>query len=252
MKKRRHPTGWKDHRIAVVGGNGGIGEQLCMQLQAGGADVFCLDLTAGFDVTDDPAVHSWFDNHPGVDTVIYAAGLAASGPLTRDGAVDQARTLFDVNVAGLVNVASAAATSLKQTRGRLIVLNSAFGLVTAPGYGAYSISKAALSMACTALRTELTPATVTDCILGGVDTPIFDRAAEHAGTQEASDVARRFRQRIARNSPQDAATHILDAGLRRAPRTAIGADARAGAIAHKIAPSVTQRMMNILVGNHFQ
>ena len=252
MRMRRHPTSWKDHRIAVVGGKGGIGEQLCIQLRAGGAGVFCLDLTTGFDVTDDAAVRGWFDNHPDVDTVIYAAGLAASGPLTRDGAAVQARTLFDVNVAGLVNVTSAAATSLERTRGRLIVLNSAFGLVTAPGYGAYSISKAALSMACTALRTELAPATVTYCILGGVDTPIFDRAAERAGTKEASDVARRFRQRIARNPPQDTATRILDAGLRRAPRAAIGTDARTGAIAHRIAPSVTQKMMNKLVGDHFQ
>ncbi|WP_186314577.1 SDR family NAD(P)-dependent oxidoreductase [Corynebacterium glyciniphilum] len=251
MRTRRHPATWKDHRIAVIGGNGGIGEQLCMQLQADGARVFCLDLVTGFDVTDDAVVHRWFDEHP-VDTVIYAAGLTASGPLTRDGSIDQLRTLFNVNVAGMVSVAAAASSSLKRTRGRLIVLNSAFSLVTAPGYGAYSTSKAALSMAGTSLRPELAPATVTDCILGGVGTPIFDRAAERAGTEEASNVARRFRQRIARNSPEDAAARILRAGLRRTPRASVGPDAQVGAIAYRIAPSFTQKVLNTLIGDHFQ
>ncbi len=247
----RHSRAWSGHRVVVIGGEGGIGEELCRQCADAGGIVTSLDISTGFDVTDAATVNRWFADHPEVGTVIYAAGIAASGLLTRPESTEQIRSVMDVNIMGLVTVAGAAAQQIRQHRGRVVVLNSAFSLITAPGYGAYSASKAPLSMAVSALRPELSPATVTDCVLGGVDTPIFDRAADRAGTQEARDVAERFRRRIARNDAADVAAAILRAALARRSRAAIGKDAALITGAHRIAPSVLQKAVDRLIGNPF-
>lgn len=248
---RRRNFTWAHHHVAVIGGDGGIGSEVCYQLQNTGAKVHSLDLSSCFDVTDAGHVHDWFAEHPETDTVIYAAGIAASGLLTRPDGATQLRDVIEVNTAGLLTVASAAAESLRRHRGRLVVLNSAFSLITAPGYGSYSASKAALSITVTALRQELAPATITNCILGGVDTPIFDRAADRAGTQEARDVADRFRRRIARNRPEDVATGVLVAAAHRRTRATVGPDAALIAAAQRIAPGLTQRLIDRVIGNPF-
>lgn len=106
-------------------------------------------------------------------------------------------------------------------------------------------------MAVTALRSELSPATVTDCILGGVDTPIFARAADRAGTQETRDVAERFRKRIARNAPADVAAAILSASLSRRSYAPIGKDAVLIRTAHRLSPGLLQKAVNRMIGDPF-
>lgn len=238
---------WAGHYVAVIGGAGGIGSALCATLRAEQATVYGLDLPA-FDATDVNQVERWFAQHREVDTVIYAAGLADSSPLAATRGVDQLRDLFEVNVVGVVTVAQAAKQQLAEVRGRFTVLSSAFSLITADGYGAYSASKAALNSVATSLRHELAPATVTNCILGGVNTDIFSRAADRAPRPEAYAVASRFTSRVARQTAEQAALTISNATLRRAKTAFVGADARAVFVVHRIFPRATQRAAFRLVG----
>lgn len=242
-----HSRSWAGHHVAVIGGAGGIGSALCAVLRAQNAETYSLDLPT-FDVTDAAHVNRWFSSHSEVDTIVYAAGLADSHRLASARGVDQLRALFEVNVVGAVTVAQSAKQQLAEVRGRFTVLSSAFSLITADGYGAYSASKAALNSVATSLRHELAPATVTNCILGGVNTEIFSRAAERDPRPAAYTVAGRFTDRIARQTPEQAARTISKATLRRTGTAIVGADARAVFVAHRISPRWTQDWAFRLVG----
>ena len=239
---------WRTENVALIGAAGGIGQCLHQQLVDQGATVHALDITTGFDATDPHTVHSWFSVHPEISTVIYAAGVADSATLLGDNGTDQLTTLFSVNVLGPANVAHAAASSLRAHAGRFVLLNSAFSRITAPGYGAYSSSKAALWMLAEALRPELSPATVTDCVLGGVKTPIFHRSAERSGRPEAHIVAEKFQRRVARQQPAIAAARIITAAAGRKHRTCTSGDARLVILANKLFPRTTQQIANAVVG----
>lgn len=241
---------WTRHTVALIGSEGGIGHSLSTTLSTRGASVHNLDISTGFDATDQDVVIPWFRDHPEVTTVIYAAGIAASGPLIDGPGVRQLADTVTTNVVGMLNVAAAAAPALREHAGRLVTLNSAFSLVTAHGYGAYSVSKAGLRAATDALRPELTPATVTDCLLGGIDTPIFDRAADRDPTPATAAVARSFHRRIARQSPDDAAAAILRAAHARKFRPCIGIDALLTKVAVMLLPSLTQRTVLQLIGDY--
>lgn len=239
---------WRTESVALIGAAGGIGQCIHQQLIDRGATVHSLDITNGFDATDPHTVHSWFSGHPEISTVIYAAGVADSAPLLGDYGVHQLTTLFSANVLGPAIVARAAASSLRAHSGRFVILNSAFSRITAPGYGAYSSSKAALWMLAEALRPELYPATVTDCVLGGVKTPIFHRSAERSGRPEAHIVAEKFKRRVARQQPDIAATRIITAAAGRKHRTCTSVDARLVILANKIFPRITQQIATAVVG----
>lgn len=239
---------WQTENVALIGASGGIGQHLRQQLIDQGAAVHALDITTGFDATDPHTVHSWFSGHPEISTVIYAAGVADSAPLLGDQGANQLTTLFSENVLGPAIVAHAAASSLRAHAGRFVLLNSAFSQITAPGYGAYSSSKAALWMLAEALRPELSPATVTDCVLGGVNTPIFHRSAERSGRREAHIVADKFQRRVARQQPDIAAARIITAAAGRKNRTCTSGDARLVILANKLFPRTTQQIVTAVVG----
>lgn len=239
---------WSREKVALVGARGGIGTELHKQLDAAGATVFPLDITTGFDATDVDQVTTWFGGHLDITMVIYAAGAADSARLTSPYGLGQLRRLHETNVLGAVTVATAARTPLRRSKGRFVVLNSAFSLVTADGFGAYSASKAALTAAVEALRFELAPATVTDCLLGGVRTPIFRRSSDASQRDAAGIVADRFQRRIARHSPADISRKILDAAYRRCSTIPVGVDAWAVAALHRLAPRCLQRLLGQAVG----
>lgn len=239
---------WDAAQVVVIGGRGGVGAQLHAQLEQDGATVHCLDLDSGFDATDPEQCSAFFAEHPEVETVFYAAGIAISGELTAPRGHDDFTCAVKTNVGGLINIARSSAEALRRNRGRLVALDSAFSQVTAHGYGAYSASKAALNMTCEGLRPELAPATVTTCMLGGVDTGIFATAAQRSGTTAAQEVSRRFTRRIARATPEQAARNILKAARNRRRNPKIGADARAIAALMHISPTLTRRLIMQAIG----
>lgn len=241
---------WDGNRVVVVGSEGGIGASLVSQLKDCSAVVTSLDKASGFDATDPGDVRDVFDAQKCIDTVIYAAGIACSGLLTGDSSAQDLVDVYKVNVVGAANVARASADFLHASAGRFVTLNSAFSLVTAEGFGSYSASKAALGVVTEALRPELSPATVTDCLVGGVRTAIFATAADRAGTAASREVNRRFLNRTARISPDDAAARILKAAWLRRKRPAIGVDAHIVRRLTHLAPSTTQDLVRRLIGEY--
>lgn len=239
---------WADKIVVVVGSEGGIGSQLAAQLADAGASVTTLDLATGFDASDPEAAMERLGDLQSIDAVFYAAGIAESGRLTTDNPQDQMVDVYSANVVGAANVARAAAGELRRSEGRFVTLNSAFSLVTAEGFGSYSASKAALGALANALRPELSPATVTDCLLGGVRTGIFASAAERAGTAASVEVNRRFLGRTARMAPSEAAEKILNAAWQRRKRPAIGLDAVLVKHLDQFAPGLTQARIAAMIG----
>lgn len=117
---------WEAIHAAVIGGAGGIGTELSSQLTDAGATVHRLDLATGFDTTNPQQCSDFFANHPDIDTVIYAAGIALSGKLTSPrGHVDIMKTIT-TNVIGLIKVARASRLSLQTHRGRFVALILSF------------------------------------------------------------------------------------------------------------------------------
>lgn len=65
------------------------------------------------------------------------------------------RSLFDVNVYGLLDTSRQFLPLIRQSHGRLINIGSVAGKLATQGYGIYSASKFALEAFSDALRVEL-------------------------------------------------------------------------------------------------
>ena len=92
-----------------------------------------------------------------VDVLIDNAGAGQSGPLV-DMPSERVRHLFEVNVFGTLNVTRAVVKQMiARGRGRIIIMSSVGGVIVAPAFGAYSMTKYALEAMGRALRLELAP-----------------------------------------------------------------------------------------------
>lgn len=188
-------------RIAVVtGAAGGIGKacvELCLRE---GAKVVALDRSAGpvpdptrsrafvCDVASSSAVQevaAEVRTHVGdpdilvncAATIVYADTLS-----TRQ---DQFRSVFEVNVVGIVNVCQAFVPVMKERRyGAIVNVSSITGIVGAPGLAAYSASKGAIITLTRTMALELAENCIrVNCVCpASVDTPMlqasFDRAPD--------------------------------------------------------------------------
>lgn len=119
-----------------------------------------------------------------VDTWVNDAGTAIYGKLV-DVPDDEHRQLFQTNYFGTVHGCVAAVPYLKETGGALITVASIASDMPSPLMGAYAASKHAVKAYVEALRMELAqegaPIVVTLIKPSGIDTPIAQHAANHAG-----------------------------------------------------------------------
>ena len=164
----------------VTGASSGIGRESASLLAAHGAHVIALarrkdrlDLlveeirNAGgaadaleFDVTDAGAVGTVFDAAEATagvaDIVVNCAGIATVGYAVDQSEEDWTRTMA-VNLDGLRRVSQQAARRLvaAEKPGAIVNIASVAGLGAAPGYAAYSTSKAAVIQLTRAMAVEL-------------------------------------------------------------------------------------------------
>ncbi len=89
----------------------------------------------------------------GLDGIVSNAGMTSPAPLA-ELTVEAWDRLFDVNVRPTWLLAKAAYPLLRASRGTIVAVASASGLIPHPGHGAYSASKAALLMLCRQLAQE--------------------------------------------------------------------------------------------------
>lgn len=142
-----------------------------LRAEAPGITVEKLDIT-----TDDVAMASGWD----LDVLINNAGAGQTGPMA-DVPVDRVRRLFDVNVFGTLAVTQAVLPRMvAKGAGRIVIMSSIAGVLSAPAFGPYSMTKHALEAMGKAMRGELAGQGVDVCLLnpGPYLTGFNDRMAD--------------------------------------------------------------------------
>jgi NAD(P)-dependent dehydrogenase (short-subunit alcohol dehydrogenase family) len=157
----------------VTGASSGIGRAAARALKAEGAVVYATarrperlaDLgaeglrTLALDVTDEgsmaAAVRAVEAEHGAVDVLVNNAGYMQSGALEEVG-LNAVRDEFEVNVFGLLRMSQLVLPAMRERgSGRIVNVGSVGGLFTAPGAGAYHMSKYAVEALSDALRYEV-------------------------------------------------------------------------------------------------
>ncbi|MFJ1768201.1 SDR family NAD(P)-dependent oxidoreductase [Amycolatopsis sp. NPDC088138] len=161
----------------ITGASRGLGAEIARAALAGGDTVAVAvrnpdrlpeDLKnaervfpVALDVTDTeaiaPAVASVAERFGGIDVLVNNAGRGLLGAV-EEVSDAEARSLFDLNVFGLINVTRAVLPYLREAGGGKIVhIGSRSGFEGEPGVGLYSASKFAVAGISEALAAELAP-----------------------------------------------------------------------------------------------
>jgi NAD(P)-dependent dehydrogenase (short-subunit alcohol dehydrogenase family) len=107
-----------------------------------------LDITTA----DVEKVHAW-----AINTLINNAGIGQTGPIA-DIPLERLRSLFEVNVFGTMKVTQAVLRDMvPKHSGRIIIMSSIAGVLSAPAFGPYSMTKYSLEAMGKAMRAELAP-----------------------------------------------------------------------------------------------
>jgi len=149
-----------DRPVAIVtGASTGIGEASARALQAAGyrvfgtyrrapatmsTDVECLicDVTRGQSV--EVAVGEVLARTGRIDLLVNNAGVGLFAG-AEESSLDQAKSLFDVNLFGMIRMTKAVLPAMRrQRRGRIVNISSIMGLIPAPYSALYASSKHAV------------------------------------------------------------------------------------------------------------
>jgi NAD(P)-dependent dehydrogenase (short-subunit alcohol dehydrogenase family) len=119
-----------------------------LQAEAPQLQVEKLDITT----SDVAKVHDW-----DIDVLIDNAGAGQTGPIA-DIPIERVRYLFEVNVFGTMAITQAVLKNMVAKKsGRIIIMSSIAGVLSAPAFGPYSMTKHALEAMGKAMRAELAP-----------------------------------------------------------------------------------------------
>ncbi|MEU2133198.1 SDR family NAD(P)-dependent oxidoreductase [Streptomyces sp. NPDC018352] len=197
----------------VTGASRGIGVEIARAALAGGNNVVVAvrnpervpdDLknsdkvfTVALDVTDNDsipkAVDAAVERFGGIDVLVNNAGRGLLGAL-EEITDAEARSLFDLNVFGLINVTRAVLPVMRnQGSGRLVHIGSRSGFEGEPGVSLYCASKFAVAGISEALSVEMAPFGIqsmvvepgvfrTDFLDGSSLSVAADRIADYDGT----------------------------------------------------------------------
>ena len=165
--------------VLITGAGGGLGGSLAEVLVERGACVTLVDidgsaaqrvaaalpasqsLALSGDVTDiesmRSAVSRTVDQFGRLDVAIANAGILGRAATFRTLSPEEVQRVLSVNVAGVVNTASAATQSVIANRGQIVVISSVFAFMNGAGAIPYAMSKAAVSQLGLGLAVELAP-----------------------------------------------------------------------------------------------
>ena len=173
-----------DHVVLVARGRPALDDAEAECLAAGAASVLALPA----DVGDDDAVTRVVDHvlaeHSRIDAVVHAAGVVAYGR-TEEVPVEVFDRVIRTNLLGSVNVARHVLPVLRrQKAGSLLFVGSVLGHIAVPSMSAYVLSKwgvRALARQLAIENRDLPGVKIRYAAPGGVDTPIYEQAANYAG-----------------------------------------------------------------------
>lgn len=257
--------------VVVTGAAHGMGAEVARQLAARGVGVALVDrdraglehtrdtigtlpaVARGYappitahtvDLTDDAAVRRVADEaasaHPRLAGLITCAGSSMLGSIDQL-TMAEMRWLMDVNLWGTVNITQALLPALRRSSAAHIThLVSIYGLAAPAGRIPYAMSKYAVRGFTEALRHELEGSSVSVGAVypAGVKTGIILRGRYAAAIDPAvADRAAAAQAAMYHTEPADAAARIVDATIRRRPRTMIGREARLVDVLTRLAPA---------------
>ncbi len=127
-----------------------------LQAEAPELTVRKLDITTG----DVVGAAEW-----DLDVLINNAGAGQTGPMA-DVPLERVRRLFDVNVFGTLAITQAVLPRMvAKGSGRVVIMSSIAGVLSAPTFGPYSMTKHALEAMGKAMRGELAGQGIDVCLL---------------------------------------------------------------------------------------
>jgi len=194
------------------------------------------------DVSDATQVQAFAENvmasHGRVTLLVNNAGVALHGSFD-ELSLQDFEWLMRINFFGVVNCTKAFLPSLRREQsGHIVNISSILGIVAPPGQTAYAASKFAIPGFTEALRHELAGSNVgVSCVHpGGIRTRIAEDGrigSAAAGNKEAYAAA--F-ARVARHSPEFAASKIVEGLKQNKRRILIGMEAHALDALERLAP----------------
>ncbi len=141
--------------VLIVGGTSGIGNQTAKYLVAQGYDVIISGRTQlisddlkylYLDVCDEKSVQELFLNIRSLDAIVYAAGITTKQKNINEFDKDIFNNIMDVNVSGLLLCLKYSYKFLKESKGKVVVVNSLASRTYSQFSGVeYTISKSALN-----------------------------------------------------------------------------------------------------------
>src|ERR1700739_887411 len=129
------------------------------------------------------AVQAVLEKSGNIDVLINNAGVAYVGTI-EDLRMEDWRRQFETNFFGVVRMTQAVLPHMRERRrGRIVMISSVAGLITAPAQGGYSATKHAIEAMSNALRLELRPFGIHTILIepGFIRTGIQQAAQELAG-----------------------------------------------------------------------
>ncbi|WP_239082559.1 SDR family NAD(P)-dependent oxidoreductase [Actinoplanes teichomyceticus] len=173
-----------------------------------------------------------------IDVWVEGVAVGIAGPLGSE-SVDEIRRLVDTNVFGTVLCARAAlATFRAQGDGILVVVGSLLSLLPNPMVPLYSMTKFAVrGLALNLQQAVAGHPRIRVCLVlpGPVDTPFFERAANHTGHQ--------LRAIPPAYAPERLAAAILACARRPRRLVTTGVVAHLALVAHRVAPHTTESLV---------
>lgn len=186
----------KQQTALITGCSSGIGEDIAVRLAQEGWRVYAgvrsesdgerlsklnqnlhpliLDVTNRQHIDDCLALFD--EENIQLDALINNAGIAAGGPV--EIMLEQEwRSIFEVNVFGLVNLTTACLPLLRKSKGRIVNISSISGLLASPFMSIYASSKFAVEAFSDSLRRETKDFGIEVCIVepGPIATKIWDK-----------------------------------------------------------------------------
>ncbi len=162
-------------------------ERLAAELRAGGADA----LSHTLDVTDRPAVDAFAAGLDRCDVLVNNAGGALGADPVETSDPAEWRTMYEVNVLGMLNVTQALLPALRASGdATIVVMSSTAGLVAYEGGGGYVAAKHGSHAVAGTLRLELCgdPVRVIEIAPGMVRTDEFAVNRFHGDEAKAAAV----------------------------------------------------------------
>jgi NAD(P)-dependent dehydrogenase (short-subunit alcohol dehydrogenase family) len=256
--------------VVITGAGSGIGRALALQAAEAGAKLALSDWDAEglaetvdlvkqigaevrsdvVDVSDREAMGRWAtavaDQFGQVNVVVNNAGVTVTGDF-EEMTYEDFDWIVGVNVMGVVQGTKEFLPHLIASGdGAIVNISSLFGLISMPGQSAYNATKYAVRGFTEALREEMLVAghdvTVTCVHPGGIKTGI-SRHGRKTASQDAEAVDNLFEKKLARMTPEKAASIIWKGTLAGRARVLVGMDAH---LIHHAAKLVGSRYQDVV------